>query len=668
MAHIGDEIGAHPLVLPERGDIAHDDQDAALPAGGGERLQVEGACDRHRQADLDAVLAAFRQHGVHGAERIRVAQAVAEVPPEGRVAQHRACRRVDARDDPPGVQQQHRIGQGVENVCGEIVHGALKCMKYMTFRCEDTPAMRDFHLPGRSPARAANAMVATSQPSATLAGVEVLRSGGNAVDAAVAACAVMCVTEPQSTGIGGDCFCLYTPAGAEEPIALNGSGHAPAGLSAEWLADRGMNTLDGSSPHAVTVPGAVDAWEQLLQDHGSKGLDELLQPAIRYAEDGFVVHARTASDWSDAAGRLAGDADTAARFLPEGKAVGEGRMFHQPELANTLRRIAGEGRSAFYEGEVAADMVGKLRAVGGLHTEEDFAARKAEYVEPISTDYRGYTVFECPPNGVGVIALLILNMLEGFEPAEDPLSPERMHRLIEATRLAYRDRNAFVADPADAEVPLDMLLSKDYAAALGGTICEDRAAAALPPAGWPAHEDTVYLSVVDRDGNACSFINSLYKSFGSAILAPGSGVMLHNRGLGFSLEPGHPNAVRPNRRPMHTIIPAMLAKDGQAVMPFGVMGGHYQPVGQSWVLSSILDHGLDPQAALDLPRLFAYEDRVAVERGIPEAACAELRRRGHPLTPADPPHGGGQAIWIDRESGTLVAGSDPRKDGLALGY
>ena len=528
--------------------------------------------------------------------------------------------------------------------------------------------MRDFHFPGRSPVRAANAMVATSQPSATLAGVEVLRSGGNAVDAAVAACAVLCVTEPQSTGIGGDCFCLYTPAGAEAPIALNGSGHAPAALSAEWLAERGVNALDGSSPHAVTVPGAVDAWEQLLRDHGSKGLDELLQPAIRYAEDGFVVHARTASDWTDAAGRLAGDADTAARFLPEGRAVGEGRMFQQPELGRTLRRIAGEGRSAFYEGEVAADMVGKLRALGGLHTEEDFAARKAEYVEPISTDHRGYRVFECPPNGVGVIALLILNMLEGFEPTEDPLSPDRMHRLVEATRLAYRDRNAFVADPADSEVPLDMLLSKDYAAALRGTIREDRAAAALPAACWPRHEDTVYLCVVDRDGNACSFINSLFKSFGSAILAPASGVMLHNRGLGFSLQPGHPNAVRPNRRPMHTIIPAMLAKDGRAVMPFGVMGGHYQPVGQSWVLSSMLDHGLDPQAALDLPRLFAYDGEVAVERGIPEAACAELGRRGHALAPVGPPHGGGQSIWIDRESGTLVAGSDPRKDGLALGY
>jgi len=511
-------------------------------------------------------------------------------------------------------------------------------------------------------------MVATSQPSATLAGVEALRAGGNAVDAAVAACAVLCVTEPQSTGIGGDCFCLYTPAGAEAPVALNGSGHAPAALSAEWLADRGVTALEDTSPHAVTVPGAVDAWARLVEDHGRKSLDELLQPAIGYAEEGFVVHARTAADWREAAGRLAADSDAAARFLPEGRPVEEGRVFRQPELARTLRRIARDGRAAFYEGPVAGDMVAKLRAAGGLHTLEDFAARRAEYVAPISTDYRGYRLFECPPNGVGVIALLILNMLEGFEPTDDPLSPDRMHRLIEATRLAYRDRDAFVADPADGAAPLEMLLSKDYAAALRRRIREDRALDALPPAGWPAHDDTVYLSVVDRDGNACSFINSLFKSFGSGILAPESGVMLHNRGLGFSLDPQHPNAVRPNRRPMHTIIPAMLAKDGQTAMSFGVMGGHYQPVGQAWVLSSMLDHGLDPQAALDLPRLFAFDGRVEIERGAPEAACAALRRRGHTTVAADPPHGGGQAIWIDRAAGALVAGSDPRKDGLALGY
>ena len=666
MADIGDEIGAHPLVLPNCGDIAQDDQRAA--AGGRQRPEVEGARDGHRQAHLRAVLAAIGQGGVHGAQRIRVAQAVAQIPAERAFAEHGPRCGIDPRDRPPGVQQQHRVRQRVENIGGGMVHAALKLHGIYDDSMQGHAAMRDFHMPGRSPVRAANAMVAASQPSAALAGVEVLRAGGNAVDAAVAACAVLCVTEPQSTGIGGDCFCLYAPAGAAAPIALNGSGHAPAALSAEWLAERGVNALDDASPHAVTVPGAVDAWSRLLEDHGSKGLDELLQPAVRYAEEGFVVHARTAADWRDSAGRLAGDADSAARFLPGGRAVGEGRAFRQPELAATLKRIAREGRSAFYEGEVAADMVGKLRALGGLHTEEDFAARKAEYVEPISTGYRGYTLFECPPNGVGVIALLILNMLEGFEPADDPLSPDRMHRLVEAARLAYRDRNAFVADPADAEVPLEMLLSGAYAAALRGAICEDRAAPALPPAGWPRHEDTVYLSVVDRDGNACSFINSLFKSFGSAILAPASGVMLHNRGLGFSLEPGHPNAVRPNRRPMHTIIPAMLAKDGRAVMPFGVMGGHYQPVGQSWVLSSMLDHGMDPQAALDLPRLFAWEGRVEVERGIPEAACAALRRRGHELAPANRPHGGGQAIWIDRDSGTLVAGSDPRKDGMALGY
>ena len=528
--------------------------------------------------------------------------------------------------------------------------------------------MRDFHVPGRSPARAANAMVATSQPSATLAGLEVLRAGGNAVDAAVAACAVLCVTEPQSTGVGGDCFCLYAPAGEGRVIALNGSGRAPAGISAADLRDRGVAALDAGSPHAVTVPGAVDAWVRLVADHGRKGLDELLRPAIGYAEEGFVVHARTASDWADAADRLARDGDTAARFLCGGAPPREGRLFRQPELARTLRRIARDGRAGFYEGPVAEDIVAKLRALGGVHTADDLAARHARYVEPVATGYRGYTVYECPPNGVGIIALLMLNILEGFGPEDDPLDPVRQHRLIEAARLAFRDRNAFVADPDHAEVPLGMLLSKDYARVLRGMIRDGRAIPGLPPAGWPAHEDTVYLSVVDADGNACSFINSLFKSFGSAILAPASGVLLHNRGLGFTLEAGHPNELGPGRRPMHTIIPAMLAKDGEAVMPFGVMGGHYQPVGQAWVLTSMLDYGLDPQAALDLPRLFPFEGVVEVERGIPAGTRERLAAWGHGLADIDKPHGGGQAIRIDRAAGTLVGGSDPRKDGLALGY
>jgi len=526
--------------------------------------------------------------------------------------------------------------------------------------------MRDFHSPGRSAARSSRAMVATSQPAATLAAIEVLRSGGNAIDAAVAACAVLCVVEPASTGIGGDCFCLYAPAGSGKVVALNGSGHAPAAATTDWYREHGIKAIPDTSPHAVTVPGAIDAWSRLVADYGRKGLDELLQPAIRYAEEGFVVHARVAHDWAAEEAKMRKD-ESAARLF--GTPLAEGERFVQPELGRTLRKIAEGGRDAFYTGEIAEDIVGHLRAKGGLHTLDDFAAQRCDYVEPVTTDYRGYTVHECPPNGVGIIALLMLNILEGYDPAPGgPLSVARMHRLIEATRLAYRDRNAFVADPRMADVPISRLLDKTYAAELRGLIDDERAMDALPPHGLPPHEDTVYLCVVDEDGNACSFINSLFKSFGTGIMAPRSGVLLQNRGLGFVLDANHPNCIAPRKRPMHTIIPGMLTRNGEAVMPFGVMGGHYQPVGHTWLLTSILDYGLDPQAGVDLGRLFAFEEQVEVERGIGAEACAALTKLGHTVRPIDKPHGGGQAIWIDRERGTLTGGSDPRKDGLALGY
>ncbi len=529
--------------------------------------------------------------------------------------------------------------------------------------------MRDFHLPGRSAVHATRAMAATSQPLATLTALDVLRSGGNAVDAAVAACAVQCVVEPESTGIGGDCFCLYAPAGGDTVIALNGSGRAPAAANAEWYRERGITALEETSPHAVTVPGAIDAWARLVADHGRKGLDELLQPAIRFAEEGFPVHARVAWDWLNEGDKLAKDEAAARRFRPGGRVPAEGERFVQPELARTLRLIAAKGRDAFYEGEVAEDIVGHLRAKGGLHTLDDFAAQRCDYVEPVTTEYRGYRVHECPPNGVGTIALLMLNILEGFDPAADgPMSVARWHALIEATRLAFRDRNAFIADPRQTDVPVEMLLSKDYAARLRAGIRPDRAMPELPPPGWPPHADTVYLCVVDEDGNAVSFINSLFKSFGSGIMAPKSGVLLHNRGLGFTLEPRHPNCIAPGKRPMHTIIPGMLTRGGRAVMPFGVMGGHYQPVGHTTLLTGMLDYGLDVQAAIDLPRLFAFDGVVELEHGIPQAVADGLARLGHAPKRCARPHGGGQGIWIDHDRGVLTGGSDPRKDGCALGY
>lgn len=532
--------------------------------------------------------------------------------------------------------------------------------------------MRDFHRPGRSPARGVNGMAATSMPAATLAALDMLRDGGNALDAAVAACAVLCVVEPQSTGIGGDCFCLYARAGSNDVIAMNGSGKAPAAATIDWFEERGIAALENTSVHTVTVPGAIRAWEALLAAHGRKGLDEVLAPAIRLAEEGHPVHDRTAWDWAGSEAKLARDPDTAARFLPGGRPPRTGEVFRQPELAATLRAIARGGAKAFYEGPIAADMVGKLRSLGGLHTEEDFANATAEFVTPIRGRFRGYEVVQCPPNGSGLIALMLMGVLDRLEPASEAMSAERWHAAIEAGRLVYRDRDAFLADPAQVEVEVARLLSPDYLAALARTIDPERAMRELPPAGMaeilPAHADTVYLCVVDGEGNACSFINSLFEGFGSGILAPKSGVMLHNRGFGFRVQRGHPNCIAPGKRPMHTIIPGMVMQDGRAVMPYGVMGGHYQPFGHASVLANLFDHGMDVQEAIDAPRLFPRAGAVEVERGIPSATVDRLARMGHAPKLAEKPHGGGQAIWIDHKNGSLAGGSDPRKDGCAMGF
>jgi gamma-glutamyltranspeptidase/glutathione hydrolase len=533
---------------------------------------------------------------------------------------------------------------------------------------------RDFHAPGRSAVYAANGMAATSMPQSTLAALDILRAGGNALDAAIAAAAVQAVVEPQSTGIGGDCFCLYAPAGTGKVIAINGSGRAPRGATPEALRAAGLTQMEPLSAHSVTVPGAVSAWATLNAAHGRKGLDELLQPAIRYAEEGFHVSGRVANDWEGSVGKLSKHAATARRFLKDGQAYGLGDRFLQPELGRTLRAIANGGAKAFYEGEVASEIVATLRAAGGTHTEEDFArgATAAEFVTPISRAWRGMEVFQCPPNGSGLLVLMILGMIERLGTAEGGfLSVERMHRHIEAARLAYRDRDAFLADPAQVEVPVGKLTSDAYLAQLAKLVSDEAAMKEMPAPGesdWAKHKDTVYLCVVDRDGNACSFINSLFEGFGSGILAEKSGVMLQNRGYGFRLQEGHPNCIAPDKRPMHTIIPGMVMKDGQALMPFGVMGGHYQPMGQTWFLANHFEYGLDVQEALDAPRLFPRLGKVQVERGIPNAAVDRLNRLGHECELIDKPHGGGQAILIDREKGCLVGGSDPRKDGCAMGY
>ncbi len=530
--------------------------------------------------------------------------------------------------------------------------------------------MRDLHLPGRSPVYATSAMAATSMPAATLTALDVLRAGGNALDAAIAAVAVLGVIEPQATGIGGDCFCLWKQPG-KPVVALNGSGRAPAAATIDWYEAQSIAAIGESSAHSVTIPGAVGAWETLLAAHGTRGLGELLQPAIRFAAEGWPVHHRVAFDWGLVVDKLR--ATGAEAFLPGGAAPRAGAVFKQPALADTLGRIARDGARAFYEGAVAEDMVARLRSAGGLHSMADFAAGRtaAEFVEPIHAAWRGYDVWQCPPNGSGLLVLMLLGILEGFAPAAGALDVERLHRHTEAARLVYRDRDAFLADPAQSAVPLERLLSPGYLSGLRALIDPGRALPDLPRAGesvLPRHRDTTYLCLVDRDGNACSFINSLFKSFGSGLLAERCGVMLHNRGTGFVIERGHPNCIAPGKRPMHTIIPGMLTKEGEAVMPFGVMGGHFQPMGQSWFLGNLIEYGMDVQEALDLPRLFPYGGKLELERGIPAAAVQRLAALGHSPASIVRPHGGGQAIWIDRASGTLVGGSDPRKDGMALGY
>lgn len=528
--------------------------------------------------------------------------------------------------------------------------------------------MRDFFQPGRSAAHAGEAMAATSHPLATLTALDVLRQGGNAMDAAVAAVALLGVIEPAMTGIGGDCFVLYAKGGKDEVIAFNGSGRAPEAASVDKLKSMGVNAIDEHGVHSVSVPGCVQAWERLIADHGRKELGALMQPAIKAAEEGFVVTPKVAFDWGRQVAKLERDANAASALLPGGKPPRAGERFRHPRLAETYKRIAKEGAKGFYTGAVAKDVVDYLRGMGGLHTEEDFARTEGEYVKPISTTYRGYTVHECPPNGSGITTLLMLNILEGFDLSKmDPAGVERLHLEVEASRLAFADRDAYIGDPRFVEVPVDRLLSKAHSDSQRAHIRRDRAMAGVPPVGLPAHNDTTYMCVVDKDRNAVSFINSVFDGFGSGKMAPKSGVLLQNRGSSFKVDPTHPNRIEGGKRPMHTIIPAMLTKGGRAVMPFGVMGGHYQPVGQSHVLSNMLDYGMDPQQAIDFPRAHHRDGVVKLEPTYAHVAGG-LAALGHKHAPAETPLGGGQAIWIDEKSGNLVGGSEPRKDGMALGY
>ena len=523
--------------------------------------------------------------------------------------------------------------------------------------------MRDFQAPGRSAVYASNGVCATSHPLAAKVAIETLEAGGNAVDAAIAGAVLLGICEPQMTGIGGDCFALLKPAGEDRILALNGSGRAPKACSAQAMRNRGLQAVPLRGVDPVTIPGAIDAFCRLSQDWGKLGLDRVLAPAIRYAEAGVPVAPRVAFDWAEDGPALFGDARNF--YLPGGKAPQPGQIFRAPGQAEVLRRVARQGRTGFYAGEVAEDMVASLQALGGQHTLEDFAATSCTYDDPISGHYRGVDLVEHPPNGQGATAILMLNILSHFDlAAMEPFGAMRAHIEAEAAKLAYDARNRFIAETAPR---LDHMLAPETAARLAALIDPKRAMVAAAPMTEAVHKDTVYITVVDRDRMAVSLIYSIFWGFGSGLASQKFGINFQNRGAGFNLKAGHPNEAGGGKRPMHTIIPGMLRKDGKVIMPFGVMGGAYQPCGHARFVTNMVDFGLEAQAAIDAPRCFSGAEGMMMETGYAAQVRAELATMGHDVKLSPEPIGGAQSILID-DSGILIGASDSRKDGCALGY
>lgn len=532
----------------------------------------------------------------------------------------------------------------------------------------------------RSMVVARRGMVAASNPLASQAGLDILKQGGNAADAAIAAAAVMNVVAPASTGIGGDCFALYYDAKTRTVTALNGSGRAPQELSLDHLHSQGIRkSIPARSAHAVTVPGAARGWYDLLDRHGTMTLADVLPAAIHYASEGYGVSPVFGTSWSrPIVEQFLKNGVNTEDYLPGGQSPQVGQIVQLPGLASTLRAVAEGGPDAFYTGPIADAIVKTLQEQGSLITHDDLKAHTSTWGDPISTDYRGITVMEHPPNGQGLAALLALNLAEGLDDftglAWD--SPEKLHLMIEAMRLAFADAGQYIADPATNPAPIDWLLSEAYTALRRALITPD---AAMEPPTYgtpPDSSDTIYLCVVDGQGNACSFINSLYMGFGSGIVAEGTGVFLQNRGANFSLQPGHPNVLAGGKRPYHTIIPGMALKDGDLWAAFGVMGGFMQPQGHFQVINAMVDDGLNPQEALDRPRWMVNggdpAGTILVEEGYPVKTMARLALLGHRVQPisgyARGTFGSGQIIRRDAETGVLFGGSDPRKDGLVAAY
>jgi gamma-glutamyltranspeptidase / glutathione hydrolase len=525
----------------------------------------------------------------------------------------------------------------------------------------------------RSSIVARQGLVATSQPLAAQAGLSVLQAGGNAVDAAIATVATLCVVEPCSTGIGGDAFALIWIADEQKLYGINASGPAPQALAAAPIRDQGHSEMPSLGALTVTVPGSLRGWELALNRWGSLGLDRLLAQPIDYASNGYPVSQRIARAWQRSEEKMSVHPDSRRVWLPGGRAPRAGEMFRNPEFAQTLRTLANEGYDAFYTGPIAEQIVACVQAEGGSLTLADLGQYQAEWADPISADWGDYTFYEIPPNGQGLTALLALNIARGFDlPTLGYGTADYYHALMEAIKLAFADAAAYIADPRQAAIPLAGLLSDSYTAERRALIEMERAL--TPAAGNPSrHGDTVYLTVADEAGNMVSWIQSLYMGFGSGLTAGNTGVQLHNRGANFSLVPGHPNEAAGGKRPYHTIIPGFISHQGRAWSSFGVMGGFMQPQGHLQVGLNLVEFGMDPQTALDAPRFNWLRDKTfALEAGIGSAVWQDLARRGHDLLPAEQAaqqhYGGGQVIVRDPQSGVLSGGSEPRNDGMAVGW
>jgi gamma-glutamyltranspeptidase / glutathione hydrolase len=533
----------------------------------------------------------------------------------------------------------------------------------------------------RSVVMARNGLIATSQPLASAAGLRVLQQGGNAIDAAVTAAAVLSVVEPTMNGVGGDLFAIVYDAKTKTVRGLNASGRAPAAATIDEFRKRKLDDIPYRGVLSLSVPGVVDGWHELLSKHGTLTLARALEPAIGYARDGFAVSEIIAHQWKAQEKTLAQDPAAAATFLPGGHAPATGDVFRNPNLAKTLDTIARGGRDAFYKGPIAEAIGADIKKRNGLLALSDLASQRADWLAPISTTYRGYQVLELPPNTQGIVALEMLNILEGFDvKALGHNSAAYLHLVVEAKRIAFADRAAWLGDLSSVPpAAIEKMLSKDYASERRREIDPNRAAkdysaltlpgstpGRVPPA--EAKGDTIYLTAADRDGNVVSLIQSIYEAFGSGIVAGDTGIALHNRGSLFSLQPGHPNALAPGKRPFHTLVPAMVMKDNRPWLSFGVMGGDMQPQGHVQVLLNLIDFGMNVQEAGEAARFRHSGAGLALESLISAEARAGLESRGHRLITGFDMFGGFQGILIDPRTGVLLGGSDPRKDGQAVGY